>query len=201
MTDYDKKIAVLEAELEPLLSQREGLTDKIVKLNKRIENLRSKKEKEQMELPMTKEQEIEYFLFEDGRVSGERYKKRDKFWRDKGLKNSGYFANINQVKLEIMVYKGEGDNLEQTITSLEEALPLIKEQDGVKHIGIFEHTLSEGGCWDIEITDSSFDLTLHYFHRRTVEKSFDNLCSLVEYVQEHHYYESSLDQEEDGEDY
>lgn len=195
MTDYDKKIQDLKDELEPLFSQRERLNDKIVRINKRIESLRDKKEKEEMLVPMTKEQEIEYFLFEDGRVSGERYKKRDAFWRSKGLWNSGYHPEIEQVAVKLMLYKGEGDNLEQTISSVQDVIPFLKQQDGVKHIGIFEHTCSAGGVWGVEITDKSFDLTLRRYYRRTVEKSFYNLRSLVEYVQEHLYYESSLDQD------
>lgn len=199
MTDFDSKIAALEEKRKPLYAEREALGDKINKLSKQIEKLRGQKEKEQMNKPMTPVQEMEYFLFEDGRVSGERYKAREKYWRTKGLWNSGYHPDIQQVNLQMMLYKGEQDNLEQTISTLEEVLPLLKVHNGVKRLDIFEHTCSENGSWSVEITDTAYDLILHYYHRKSVNKSFDSLRTLVQYVQQYHYYESSIDNEEDDE--
>lgn len=200
MTDFDSKIAALEEKRKPMYVERDALTDKIVKLTKQIEKLRGQKEKEQMKHLMTPAQEMEYFLFEDGSVSGERYKAREKYWRDKGLWNSGYFPELNQVNLQMMLYKGEQDNLEKTISTLEEVLPLLKVHNGVKRLDIFEHTCSENGSWSVEITDTSYDLILHYYHRKSVNKSFDTLRALVQYVQQYHYYESSVDSNKD-EDY
>ena len=200
MTDFDSKIAALEEKRKPLYAERDALNDKIVKLSKQIEKLRNEKEKEQMSQPMTPTQEMEYFLFEDGSVSGERYKAREKYWRTKGLWHSGYHPDVQQVNLQMMLYKGEQDNLEQTISTLEEVIPLLKVHNGVKRLDIFEHTCSENGSWSVEITDASYDLILHYYHRKSVNKSFDSLRALVEYVQQYHYYESSVDSNED-EDY
>lgn len=200
MTDFDSKIAALEEKRKPMYVERDALTDKIVKLTNQIEKVRGQREKEQMKQPMTPIQEMEYFLFEDGSVSGERYKAREKYWRDKGLWNSGYFPELNQVNLQMMLYKGEQDNLEKTISTLEEVLPLLKVHNGVKRLDIFEHTCSENGSWSVEITDTSYDLILHYYHRKSVNKSFDTLRALVQYVQQYHYYESSVDSNED-EDY
>lgn len=200
MNDFDSKIAALEEKRKPLYAERDALNDKIVKLSNQIEKLRGQKEKEQLSQPMTSAQEMEYFLFEDGRVSGERYKAREKYWRDKGLWNSGYFPELNQVNLQMMLYKGKDDNLEQTISTLEEVIPMLKVHKGVKRLDIFEHTCSENGSWSVEITDTSYDLILHCYHRKSVNKSFDSLRALVQYVQQYHYYESSVDSNED-EDY
>jgi len=197
MNDFDSKIAALEDKRKPLCADRDALTDKIVKLSKQIDKLREQKEKGQMKQEMTPEQEVEYFLFEDGLVSGERYKARQKYWRGKGLWNSGYFPELNQVNLKMMLYKGKEDNLEQTISTLEEVIPMLKVHKGVKRLGIFEHTCSEDGSWSVEITDTSYDLILHRYHRKSTEKSFDNLRALVEYVQKHHYYEDSDNNEDD----
>jgi len=201
MNDFDSKIVALEIEREPLFEEREKITQQIVKINKKIEKLRDQKEKQQMQKPMTTAQEIEYFLFEDGRVSGKRYEARSKFWESKGLYSSGYFPDTEQVNLQLMLYKGKGDNLEQTIKSVEEVLPFIKANDqGVKRLDVFEHTCSEHGSYNVEITDNSYDLVVHRWHRKSTEKSFDNLRSLVEYVQEHHYYESSVDSNSEYDD-
>jgi len=128
MKDFDSKIVALETEREPLFEQRAQITEQIVKINKKIEKLRDQKEKEQMKQPMTHAQEIEYFLFEDGRVSGKRYEARSKFWRAKALYSSGYFPDTEQVNLQLMLYKGEGDNLEQTIKSLEEVITFYQSK-------------------------------------------------------------------------
>ena len=200
MTDFDSKIAALEEKRKPLYAERDALNGKIVKFTEQIEKLRNEKEKEQVKQPMTPAQEMEYFLFEDGSVSGERYKAREKYWRDKGLWHSGYYPELNQVSLKMMLYKGEKDNLELTISTLEEVIPLLKVHEGVKRLGIFEHTCSEYGVWGIEITDTSFDLIVHRWHRKSTEKSFDNLRALVQYVQQYHYYESSVDNEDEDSD-
>ncbi len=132
-------------------------------------------------------------MFEDGSVSGDRYKAREKYWRDKGLWSSGYYPEIEQVNVKMMMYKGEKDNLEQTITTLEEVIPLLKVHKGVKRLDIFEHTCSENGSWGVEVTDTSYDLIVHRWGRKSTEKSFDSLRALVQYVQQYHYYESSVD--------
>ena len=191
MTDFDSKIAALEEKRKPLLVERDALDKKLSKLHKQIEKLREQKEDEQMKQPMTPAEEMEYFLFEDDSVSGERYKAREKYWHDKGLWCSGYFPEIEQISLKMVLYKGKKDNLEQTIATLEQVIPLLKVHKGVKHLGVFEHTCSEHGSYDVEITDTSFDLIVWRWSRKSTVKSFDNLRNLVEYVQEHHYYRDS----------
>ncbi len=140
--------------------------------------------------------DIEYYLFEDGFVSGERYSEREQFWTNKGLWCSGYTPYIEQVYLKLMLYKEDKDNLEQTINSIEEIIPFLKPQkDGMKHLGIFEHTLSEFGIWSVKFDEEEFQLNLCCYGRESIEKRFDNLRSLVEYVQQHHYYEISKERE------
>lgn len=193
MIDFDSKIAALEEKRKPLFVERDALNKKLSKLHKQIEKLREQKEKEQMKQPMSPTEEMEYFLFEDGRVSGERYKAREKYWHDKGLWHSGYFPEINQINLKMMLYKGKKDNLEQTISTLEQVIPLLKVHKGVKHLGVFELPCSEHGSYGVEITDTSFDLIVWRWSRKSTAKSFYNLRNLVEYVQEHHYYDNGED--------
>lgn len=197
MKDFDKEIAELEAKRGPLVVERDKLTARIVKISKKIEKLREEQELAQMQQPMKPEEEIEYFLFEDGLVSGERYKARKKFWNDKGLWHSGYYPETSQIRLEVMLYKSINENLEKVFATLEKVLPYIKVHNGVKRLGVFEHSLSENGSYSIEITDESFDLVVHRYGRKSAVKSFDNLLSLLQYVQKHHYYESSEDEEKD----
>ena len=188
MKDFDKEIEKIVEQLKPLYEQQEALNNKITALQKKRKKLREEKEKSQLQTPMTKEQEIEYFLFEDGLVDRERYKARQKYWNNKGWWQSGYFHEIQQVNLRLMLYKGDTANLEKTTKSVEEVLPFLKPLNGKKRLDIFEHTLSENGSWTVEIDDESFDLVVHRYRRRSVEKQFKTLRELIEYIQENHYY-------------
>ena len=193
MKDFDKEIEKIVEQLTPLYEQQEALNKKITALQKKRKKLREDKEKAQLQTPMTKEQEIEYFLFEDGFVDGERYQARQKYWNDKGWWQSGYFHEIQQVNLSLMLYKGDADNLEKTIKNVEEVLPFLKPLNGKKRLDIFEHTLSENGSWTVEIDDESFDLVLHRYRRRSVEKQFKTLRELLKYIQKNHYYSDGDD--------
>ena len=150
-----------------------------------------------MKEKMTQAEEIKYYLFEDGLVTGKRYHEREKFWEDKGLWHSGYKPETEQVYLKMKLYKGEGDNLEQTISTLEEILPHIKAIDGVKVFGVFEHTLSENGVYCVEITEHTYTLVICRYRRKSVVKECKSLREMIEYIQEHHYYESSEDKDEE----
>lgn len=194
MKDFDKEIEkIVEQLLKPLYEQHEALNKKITTLQKKRKKLREDKEKAQLQTPVTKEQEIEYFLFEDGFVDGERHKARQKYWNGKGWWQSRYFHEIQQVNLSLMLYKGDTANLEKTIKNVEEVLPFLKPLNGKKRLGIFEHTLSENGSWTVEIDDESFDLVLHRYRRRSVEKQFKTLRELLEYIQKNHYYSDGDD--------
>lgn len=191
--EIDEKIEALKEKRKPLFEKRDNLNDSIMKISKQIEKLRIQREKEEMALPKTEQEEMEYFLFEDGLVNGERYKAREKYWETTGLWRSGYYPEIDQVCLKIMMYKGLDDNLEQTIETLEKVIPLLKEREGVKRLGVFENTLSENGSYEVEISGNEYSLMVYRWGRKSVVKSFDNVRDLVKYIQEFHYYESTYD--------
>lgn len=195
--EIEDKIVELQGKQLPLFTKRDKLNDQIVRIGKQIEKLLEQKDKEEMSTPMTKEQEMEYFLFEDGRVSGDRYKAREKYWQDKGLWHSGYFPDLGQINLKVMLYKGEHDNLEQTLSVLNEVIPFLKEKDGVKLLSVFEHTCSENGSYQIKITENEYSFVVFRYSRKSVVKSFDNLRDLIKYIQEFHYYESSFGEDEE----
>lgn len=196
MKDFEAEIKRLQDSISPLVTERDKLNMEIMSISDKIKKTRQEQESSQMASEMTKEEKIEYFLFEDGWVDGERYGARQKFWSSMGLYQSGYFPETEQIQLELMLYKGACDNLEQTVTALEDVLPLVKPLKGVKRLKIFEHTLSEYGSYRVEISETSFDVVVWTYGRKSTVKSFDNLRSMVQYVQQHHYYyESSVDEE------
>ena len=139
------------------------------------------------------DEQIEYFLFEDGDVSGKRFKERAKFWSDFGLGICGYNPVTEQVRLEMRLYRGVDDNLERTVQAMEKVLPFVKDFGGVKRFKVLEHTLSKFGVYIVEIGPQSYTLTKTTFGRKSKVAEFTTLRELVEYVQENHFYQSSED--------
>ena len=118
-----------------------------------------------------------------------------------GLWVSGYYPFSEQNAIEIMLYKGAEDNLEQTYESLNVILPFIKpiNEEGDRRFKLFEHTLSEWGVYDLRLSkEGVWTLNKTTYGREKVEKTFENLYDALKYCQQHHYYESS--DEEDTEE-
>lgn len=138
---------------------------------------------------MTSKEEIEYYLFEDGTVSGSRYTEREKYWKSLGLDCFGYFPDRNQVSLELMLTKGCEKSFQKTVETLEMILPHMKKGcDGNKNLGVFEYTLSEYGCYEIEVNNLGFFLNKWEYGTKYHLKIFESLEDMVGYIQEHHYY-------------
>lgn len=134
--------------------------------------------------------EIEYYLFEDGMVSGSRYAEREKFWEEIGLDCSGYFPDINQVCLDLQMTRGCEMSFQKTMRALEMVIPHIKSnRDGNKKLGVFEYTLSEYGIYEIEVNDLGFFLNKRVYGIKHHLKTFKSLEELVRYIQEYHYYD------------
>ena len=139
---------------------------------------------------MTSKEEIEYYLFEDGTVSGSRYAGREKYWENLGLSRSGYYPDISQVHLGVKLIKGCEKSFEKTMETLQMILPhLKKNSEGNKTLGVFEHTLSEYGSYTIEVNGLGFFLNVWVYGTKRPVESFKSLGELVKYVQEHHYYD------------
>lgn len=139
---------------------------------------------------MTSKEEIEYYLFEDGTVSGSRYAEREKYWEDMGLSRFGYFPDRNQVSLKLMLTKGCEKSFQKTMETLEMILPHMKKgHDGNKKLGVFEYTLSEYGSYEIEVNNLGFFLNKWVYGTKRHLKTFESLEEIVRYAQEHHYYD------------
>jgi hypothetical protein len=88
----------------------------------------------------------------------------------KYIKQSGYIPENRQAHIEICAYKNEplADHLEE----LELWLPHVKELNGVKHIGIFESSLSEFGVYNFEIRKDKFFITFTRYSSKKDLKEF-----------------------------
>lgn len=191
----DKEIKSIEARRKKLFALKKPIEVELGTTYDKLEALKSERDNLVInEGWSTAEEEMQFYLFEDGLVSGERYKKRSKYWDDKGLWHTGYRPEVNQVALKVMLYQ-DGRNFDLTLNSVKELIPhltSIKSVDA-KVIGIFEHNLSENGSFELRIKDDDggyqYQIVRSYYRVESVEAIYKDLESALKYIQEHLNYE------------
>ena len=190
MKDFKKLIddairarTAIYQEIAPLNLRIKGLTEMITQL----------KEEESVALDvnaMSREDQIKYFLFEDGQVSGTRYNRRREFWATSSLSTNGYVPEIEQIQLRIVMYRDEPDTLERTIHELDEMLPHIKDLNGLKIVSIFENSLSENGRYDMVYDGADYLIRNTYGRHTKIVMKSTNLADVVKYIQDNLWYDT-----------
>lgn len=188
----EKEIAIIEKELEEIEHESTKLIIKISPFQEKLNALYAKKkslleEREKIWIT-TRKDDWAWILEENGSVSGERYKFRNKKIESLGLMSSGYYPEINQVSIKICLTKNDEESYKKTMAGLKVILPFIIPQNGIKRIAIFENTLSEGGIFSLEISETEIKLCFCRGRREETLKSFQTLEEAVKYIQENHWY-------------
>lgn len=201
ITKLEKQIAEKEARCKEIWDIKKPLDAELTKLRNQIEKIQDKITEAKLKKNMTLGEKIEWLLHEDGYSSDmKRYYEAQKFIEEMGLRIGGYYPYSEQKAVEIVLYKGDQDNLEKTFESLSVLLPFIKPIDeaGNRRFKLFEHTLSENGIYDLLVdVHGAWTLNKTTYGRESVLKTFDNLRDALKYCQEHHYYQSSEDGDND----
>jgi hypothetical protein len=101
----------------------------------------------------------------------------------------GYNPKTNQQVVKFSGYKKEPfqPQIEELMMWLPHIKPSLNEREkrvGL-YIGIFEHTLSEFGSWDLWIYGDEYVI----YKSRWEEAKFDSLVKCVEYMVNHLWYE------------
>lgn len=130
------------------------------------------------------------------------YNAMRKMIEDLGLHSSGYFPETNQRSVSVMLKRRDPQSLNKTITSVKKVLPFIKpikvpDADGtrdartMKRLGIFEHTCSEHGIYEMLIGEEAgvFEIMRTRYRRPQILKSFSSLEEMLACVQREFYYE------------
>jgi hypothetical protein len=190
------KLNDAQQERQALFDQRDPIDKKLKSNYDALEELKNEIAKLELVEPKTFEQQVEYFLFEDGSVSGERYKARDNFWRDQfgpmGLYVSGYNNETQQSAFSIKLTRGADESLQNHISQLAMLLPYIKiGSDGYKLFNIFEHTLSLHGSYYFLVNERDNEYVIK--RGSNVEKKFNNPLDALKYIQINHYYDDEED--------
>ena len=195
MKSIEEQIKLKESRRQEIFKIKEPLDKELIKLYNQIQKLKEKQTEAKLKEDMTLGEKIEWLLFEDGHSSDmKHYNECQRFFQELGLWVSGYYPYSEQKSLQVMLYKGAQDNLDNTFESINLVLPFIKpiNDEGERRFKLFEHTLSEHGIYDLKVDkEGVWALNKTTYGREKVEKTFENLYDALKYCQKHHYYESS----------
>lgn len=196
----EKQIRDKESRRSELFKLKEPIDKELESLYEDIKNLKEEITKAKLKQEMSFEEKFEYLMFEDGIGSDmERYNAAQKMLSDMGFHMGGYSPHSNQKCVQLMLYKGVNDNLKEVYDNFTKILPLIKPNTdkGEKRFKLFEHTLSEDGVYELVFDGNMIKLVVWRYHRESMIKEWDKLKDALLYCQEYHYYESSLDDDND----
>jgi len=179
-------------------AEKEQIDKKLTQNYKIIEKLRDQLTEIELKELKTEQEKIEYFLIAGddlGEAGPVRYKAREEFWHNFGLHRAGSFRETNQVALSVKLTYGSEKSLAQQLKALDKVLPYIKPQnDGMKKLPIFEHTLSEFGSYWLRVSEDRKQYIIESRYRD--EKEFKSLADALKYIQKYHWYDGK-DKEDD----
>lgn len=190
----EQKMATLINSRQKLFDLKKPIDEKIKNTTEEIQKVRTLISTEKLKSVMSFEEKFEFLFFEDGRsIDNVRNSAaRNLIENELGLFMSGWCPFSQQKVIQIKLHKGTDSNLNKVFESFSKILPLIKpmDEEGNKNIGIFEHTLSYSESIYLQITPTN---EFHLMgNRNRVKKSFPDLLTALTFIQQYHYYSSSL---------
>jgi hypothetical protein len=183
IVDNETKQSDVCSQIKPLEDKFRRLSNRNDELRNRIARVKSKQKKI----------DWDWLLYCDWKDAGVHHKYREEVLNKIGLRSSGYYQEINQTCVQVMLYRNKPDSLKKTLSGLKKVLPYLKSvKDGFVRVDIFEHTLSEGGVYDLWIDkeEKKYQIRKTTYGREEILKEFNDLKKALEYIQEHHYYET-----------
>lgn len=198
----EKKLASLINSRQQLFELKKPIDEKIKNTTEEIQKVRTLLSTEKLKSVMSFEEKFEFLSFEDGRsIDNVRHSAaRNLIENELGLWMSGWWPFSQQKGIQIKLHKGTDCNLNQNFESFSKILPLIKPMDkeGNKNISIFENTLSYSESLYLQITPTNeFNLI---GNRNKIKKSFPDFLTALTYIQQYHYYSSTLAEDQESSD-
>lgn len=184
------EIKKLEARREELFKLKEPIDEELVSSYNKIEKLKNKIDK----IVLTSDN-VNWNYLLDAETGMESYKECSERLCMRGLYGP-CGAIKNKRCFQIMLYKDKTESLAKTYNGLIELLPYLDYNDfddykSYKFVDIFEYTLSENGSYYCLINEERNEYILMQDKWRITNelKRFTTLMSMLEYIQENHYYE------------
>jgi hypothetical protein len=115
------------------------------------------------------------------------------------VKTGGYCTETNQTGIEVCFYRD--DPLDEQIAEVKMWLshlkPIKKGDTTAIHLGVFEHTLSEGGVYTLWVyPENKVILEKCTYGRIHPLKEFSSLDEAFKYVAQNHWYEKSRNEKD-----
>lgn len=201
LTQQEIKVNIdnLQSVREFLFKQKKEIDRKLLDNYKSIEKLKELDSiKFLQKTDLTFKEKVDFLLFEDGHAPKNSHNECYSFFNSElsGLYVSGYFPFNNQKSIQIKLLKGVNCNIESVYNSLNKILDIIKpfNDKGDKLFSLFEYTLSEYESYNI-ILNKDNEWKLVNGRYQTLEK-FESMRQMLDYCQKHHYYQSSLPEDQ-----
>ena len=185
------RIDEIQKIIAPFEKKISGHTNRITSLKRQIALI-------ELNRPKGTEEEIEYFLFEDGRVDRERYTARQAFWSRWALKQSGYNPYTNQIVLKIDLIKNSPKSLAQHAYEIKKLLLHIKPYEtegglygnrqliGYKVFGVNMHQTNDySPAPALAIKDNEYNVVSGKYSPDI--KPFATLKEALEYLQQKYW--------------
>jgi hypothetical protein len=186
------KLQRLGQELKEAHDAMKPLQAKCSKLSGQISRLAEKRDLLKLATrPNPDEIDFDIILPKDGYgQTVANHKERERQLELLHLRASGVWTDTGQGAIQISLLKARSEKTKAVFDGLCVVLPHIVPNDqGMRRIGIFEHTLSQHGSWFLGVLgDNGSSETLLLCNNRENQR-FTNLMAALEYCQEYHWYE------------
>lgn len=180
-------IELLNAKIAPLECQRTRLYNEIKELTNQMDSLKIQKQTR----PNGK-LDWNYILFEDGRVTGERFKYRDEQLQKLGLSHFYYFPETQQVQIQFGLVNGDRKTIKTAKKGLEIVLPFIKplkEDKGWKRISIVEHTSDSYRTYLLMVSGKRARVVELHSNKKQILAKYSSLENALRCIYNNHYRE------------
>lgn len=189
------EIRVLQERIQAINAEQQPLIDRRKQIGNEIFYLKKKRWDETGHIDWSVVLSEGYGNLESMEV----YRAKQEMLETIGLSSSGIVYDTGQKVIQIKLTKGDSEQLEKVLSGLEKILPFVKpisnnraNRPGAprKIVSIFEHTLSAGGIFELEIfNDKEFMITKTIHSQRKEIHKFDNLRDALLKIQDRYYYE------------
>lgn len=190
MSEYSKE--EVEEKLSELRKKRKNLDRQFTMWSNRLQKIDNSEYEDWKNSNPTFEEKIVRYLNQVHNEGIGEYRDAYAFFKELGFSTHGHFPSTQQRCLQIILYQDDDESVKKT----EEALDLIGKyikplpEYQAKVFGIFEHTLSENGMYNyLEKEDGTFHVMRTAYGRETLMFGGTGRQTVLEYIQNHHYYE------------
>jgi len=189
----------IEKDLESNEAKRQKVLEDWIPLNKKLDACYNKDRKlrEQIKKIKCSRKRIDWdwlLSCNHQETSEAKHTLRGQALRKLNLGTRGFFHEIEQTQVRVALVKNDPKSLPATMKGLNKILKYLKPVKGnYKMIDIFDHTLSEHGCYCLLINEEKekYKIQITRYHREETLHCFNNLKEALALIQKKYYYEDA----------